>query len=163
VKRNLGKPEDFRYKLWRRQWGKNAISKAFVRVYLLQAVIMAVVSLPVVTMMNETKNNDTTDIIVNKLRPRKSTHGKNKSEPLIYVVTPQRLDHNTSGLFVVATKKTFAGYFAKLLRVKTEAHLKSGDSMNYLDMVGKVQKKYRCLVCVQPSAVESKNCQVLGE
>jgi len=57
VKRNLGKPEDFRYKLWRRQWGKNAISKAFIRVYLLQAVIMAVVSLPVVTMMNETSND----------------------------------------------------------------------------------------------------------
>lgn len=43
---------------------------------------------------------------------------KQKTEQLVYVATPQRLDQNTSGLLVVATKKSFAAYFAKLLRMK---------------------------------------------
>ena len=43
---------------------------------------------------------------------------KQKMEQLIYVATPQRLDQNTTGLMVVATKKSFAAYFAKLLRTK---------------------------------------------
>ena len=43
---------------------------------------------------------------------------KQKMEQLIYVATPQRLDQNTTGLLVVATKKSFAAYFAKLLRTK---------------------------------------------
>ena len=43
---------------------------------------------------------------------------KQKVEPILYVATPQRLDQNTTGLLVVATKKSFASYFAKLLRTK---------------------------------------------
>ena len=40
-----------------------------------------------------------------------------------YVTTTQRIDINTSGLLVVATKREFAAYFAQLLRQKTK-HIK---------------------------------------
>jgi len=43
-RRNWGKPEDFRYANWRREWGKWVIPRAFLQVYVLQAVFMAVVS-----------------------------------------------------------------------------------------------------------------------
>jgi Pseudouridylate synthases, 23S RNA-specific len=89
---------------------------------------------------------------------------KKKVDPLIYVATPQRLDHNTSGLFVVATRKEFAAYFAKLLRVKTEAHLRSGVVSNSNNNTsfgqtvdGNVQKRYRCLVCIQPGNRKNEN------
>lgn len=51
---------------------------------------------------------------------KKKSHSKikQKMDQLIYVATPQRLDQNTTGLLVVATKKSFAAYFAKLLRTK---------------------------------------------
>jgi 23S rRNA-/tRNA-specific pseudouridylate synthase len=52
------------------------------------------------------------------LMPQKKSKQKQKLEQLIYVATPQRLDQNTTGLLVVATKKSFASYFAKLLRTK---------------------------------------------
>ena len=80
---------------------------------------------------------------------------KQKENPLLYVVAPQRLDQNTSGVFVVATKKIFAGYFAKLLRTKTEAHLKANDDSTATSKspisIRQIQKKYRCLVCIQPN------------
>ena len=47
--------------------------------------------------------------------------------PPVYVATPQRLDQNTSGLFVMATKKPFAAYFAQLLRGKTADVLVDAD------------------------------------
>lgn len=67
---------------------------------------------------------------------------KKKIEPLIYVGTPQRLDQNTSGLLVVATKKTFASYFAGLLQSKTSNQLRRSAR------IGGVHKSYRCLVCI---------------
>lgn len=42
--RNHGKPEDFRYANWRREWGKWVVPRAFVQVYLLQAIMMMVIS-----------------------------------------------------------------------------------------------------------------------
>ena len=50
----------------------------------------------------------------------KKNKQKQKIDPIIYVATPQRLDQNTTGLLVVATKKSFASYFAKLLRTKVK-------------------------------------------
>ena len=41
--RNHGKPEDFRYANWRREWGKWVVPRAFLQVYLLQAVMMLIV------------------------------------------------------------------------------------------------------------------------
>ncbi len=40
VKRNWGKPEDFRYAKWRKDWGKWVIPRALLQVYLLQALFM---------------------------------------------------------------------------------------------------------------------------
>lgn len=64
-----------------------------------------------------------------------------------YVSTPQRLDQNTSGLFVVARSKVFANYYANLLRTKTE------DLLNVDTMLEKrvaIQKGYKCLLCLIP-------------
>eukprot|EP00984_Skeletonema_dohrnii_P008104 scaffold2969_cov129-Skeletonema_dohrnii-CCMP3373.AAC.4 len=80
-------------------------------------------------------------------KKKKNSNQKQKSEKLVYVATPQRLDQNTSGLLVVATKKSFASYFAKLLRTKTSGQLQSGGSSQ--SSCG-VHKSYRCLVCVTP-------------
>lgn len=46
--RNLGKSEDFRYANWRKQWGSSWVIRAFIQVYLLQWVLMQLVSLPIV-------------------------------------------------------------------------------------------------------------------
>jgi steroid 5-alpha reductase family enzyme len=46
--RNLGKPEDFRYANWRKGWGKRAPIVAFFKVFMLQGLVMLIVSLPVI-------------------------------------------------------------------------------------------------------------------
>ena len=49
AKRNLGKPEDYRYVNMRTQWGTNFVwLKAFFQVYFLQMLIMYIVNLPVI-------------------------------------------------------------------------------------------------------------------
>lgn len=49
AKRNLGKPEDYRYVNMRQQWGnKFVLLKSFFNVYFLQMIIMYIVSLPVI-------------------------------------------------------------------------------------------------------------------
>ncbi len=45
--RNWGKPEDFRYANWRRQWGDTLIWRSFLQVFMLQGAIMFVNLLPV--------------------------------------------------------------------------------------------------------------------
>jgi steroid 5-alpha reductase family enzyme len=45
--RNWGKPEDFRYAEWRRQWGKHWWWRSFFQVYVLQGCLQMVISLPV--------------------------------------------------------------------------------------------------------------------
>ena len=52
-------------------------------------------------------------------RQRQLESGNADHDSDIYVATPQRLDQNTSGLFLLARSKTFASYFARLLRLKT--------------------------------------------
>lgn len=71
----------------------------------------------------------------------------------VYVATPQRLDQNTSGLLVVATKKIFAAYFAQLLRYKTAELLIHHDNATSTSStnIGGINKLYRCLVCVMPT------------
>ncbi|MGC9344980.1 MAG: DUF1295 domain-containing protein [Bacteroidales bacterium] len=46
--RNKGKPEDFRYANWRKEWGKKQAWIAFYKVFMLQGFVMIVVSLPVI-------------------------------------------------------------------------------------------------------------------
>jgi steroid 5-alpha reductase family enzyme len=48
LRRNLGKPEDFRYAAFRRAWGRWVVPRAFLQVYMLQGVFMYLISLPVI-------------------------------------------------------------------------------------------------------------------
>lgn len=50
--RNLGKPEDFRYVQWRKEWGKHAWWRAYFQVFLLQGFFMFIVSLPIIHVMS---------------------------------------------------------------------------------------------------------------
>ena len=65
-----------------------------------------------------------------------------QGEENLYVTTPQRLDQNTSGLFVVARKKSFASYYAKLLRRKTDQQLSNSTISDA------IHKRYKCLLCL---------------
>ncbi|MEN1758986.1 DUF1295 domain-containing protein [Anoxynatronum sibiricum] len=47
IKRNWGKPEDFRYASWREEWGKWVVPRAFFQVFMLQGFFMLVVVSPV--------------------------------------------------------------------------------------------------------------------
>lgn len=44
--RNIGKPEDFRYANWRKEWGSNFVLRSFFQVFMLQGAIMLVVAWP---------------------------------------------------------------------------------------------------------------------
>ncbi len=46
--RNWGKPEDFRYAAWRREWGKRAPVIAFFKIFMLQGAVMLIVASPVI-------------------------------------------------------------------------------------------------------------------
>lgn len=65
-----------------------------------------------------------------------------QGEEDVYVATPQRLDQNTSGLIVVATQRSFAAYFANLLRRKTDRQLSNSNISEA------IHKRYKCLVCL---------------
>ena len=45
--RHRGKPEDFRYMAWRREWSKWFYARSYAQVYLLQGALLFVVALPV--------------------------------------------------------------------------------------------------------------------
>lgn len=53
-KRNVGKPEDFRYANWRREWGKWVIPRAFLQVYMLQGLFMFTIGFPIVLIHERT-------------------------------------------------------------------------------------------------------------
>lgn len=76
---------------------------------------------------------------------------KQKGEKDVYVSTPQRLDQNTSGLIAVATQKSFAAYFAKLLRHKTDQQL-SDSSISHA-----IHKRYKCLVCLMAKDSDTRS------
>lgn len=46
--KNRSKPEDFRYRAWREEWGKSFALRSYLQIYLLQGAVIFVVSLPVV-------------------------------------------------------------------------------------------------------------------
>lgn len=46
--RNKGKPEDFRYAKWRKQWGKWFIPRSYFQIFLLQGVLLLIISFPVI-------------------------------------------------------------------------------------------------------------------
>lgn len=45
--RNRKKPEDYRYKAWREQWGSWFYVRSFLQVYLLQGILLFLIALPV--------------------------------------------------------------------------------------------------------------------
>ena len=45
--RNRSKPEDYRYKAWREEWGDSFLIRTFLQVFLLQGFLLLVISLPV--------------------------------------------------------------------------------------------------------------------
>lgn len=47
-RRNWGKPEDFRYANWRQEWGKWVVPRAFVQVFMLQAILLILIAYPFV-------------------------------------------------------------------------------------------------------------------
>jgi len=49
--RNRGKPEDARYRAWRQEWGKNANIRSFLQVFLLQGLLLLIISLPVTSVI----------------------------------------------------------------------------------------------------------------
>jgi steroid 5-alpha reductase family enzyme len=46
--RSKGKPEDFRYKKWREEWGKYFLLRSYLQVYLLQGFFMWIISIPII-------------------------------------------------------------------------------------------------------------------
>lgn len=58
--RSKGKGEDFRYAQWRKDWGDKAVVNAFVRVFMLQGIIMLFVALPIFIAFNNFSNSLTT-------------------------------------------------------------------------------------------------------
>jgi len=55
LKRNRGKPEDFRYAKWRREWGKWVVPRAFFQVFMLQGIMMLIISFPIIIVMSSEK------------------------------------------------------------------------------------------------------------
>ncbi len=48
VRRNWGKPEDFRYANWRKEWGRWLVPRAFLQVFMLQGALMLVIAYPII-------------------------------------------------------------------------------------------------------------------
>lgn len=51
-RRNWGRPEDFRYAAMRQKWGRTALVKSFFFIFMLQGLIMLIVSLPVTVVLS---------------------------------------------------------------------------------------------------------------
>ncbi len=47
----VGKPEDFRYRAWREEWGNTFVWRSFLQVYMLQGLVILAVSLPVLALI----------------------------------------------------------------------------------------------------------------
>ena len=55
--RSKGKGEDFRYAQWRKDWGNKAVINAFIRVFMLQGVIMLFVAMPIMVVFYNSLNS----------------------------------------------------------------------------------------------------------
>ena len=62
--RNLGKPEDFRYRAMRKRWGRSFSLASLVIVFGLQGTVMWVVSLPIQTSLSVTASTSTPFTVV---------------------------------------------------------------------------------------------------
>ena len=57
--RNRGKGEDARYRAWREEWGDHVIIRSFFQVFILQGLLLLLISLPVIT-VNVAESSPTT-------------------------------------------------------------------------------------------------------
>jgi steroid 5-alpha reductase family enzyme len=48
VRRNWGKPEDFRYAKWREEWGRWLVPRAYFQVFMFQGLLMLVIGYPII-------------------------------------------------------------------------------------------------------------------
>ena len=48
LKRNWGKPEDFRYAKWRKEWGKWLFIRSFFQIFMLQGLLMLIIASPII-------------------------------------------------------------------------------------------------------------------
>jgi steroid 5-alpha reductase family enzyme len=55
--RNRGKPEDKRYIKWKQEWGKQAVIRAFFQIFILQGLLIIIISLPVTIIITSEKNS----------------------------------------------------------------------------------------------------------
>jgi len=53
--RNRGKPEDFRYRNWREDWGSSFYRRTYLQVFILQGILLVLISVPVIY-INSTSN-----------------------------------------------------------------------------------------------------------
>jgi steroid 5-alpha reductase family enzyme len=61
--RNRGKSEDFRYKAWRESWGKSFIIRSYLQVFILQGVLLFIISLPIILVNTRDKEFGVFDIL----------------------------------------------------------------------------------------------------
>lgn len=45
--KNRNRPEDFRYKAWREEWGSSFVWRSYLQIYILQGLVVFIVALPV--------------------------------------------------------------------------------------------------------------------
>jgi len=64
MKRNFGKPEDFRYAQMRKDWGKSVILRSFFQVYMLQGGLMLLIAFPIVLIHEQVTQTITIGTIV---------------------------------------------------------------------------------------------------
>ncbi|MBD3362835.1 DUF1295 domain-containing protein [Candidatus Dojkabacteria bacterium] len=48
-RRNKGKEEDWRYRQWREDWGKNYLIRSYFQIFMLQGFLMLIISLPIMS------------------------------------------------------------------------------------------------------------------
>jgi len=59
LRRNLGRPEDFRYANFRKEWGRWHDLRAFFQIFLLQGLFMAIISAPILMVNSFSKSGFT--------------------------------------------------------------------------------------------------------
>lgn len=55
--RNKGRGEDQRYKKWRHEWGNSFVWRSYMQIFLLQGLMMFLISLPIIVINNNTKGD----------------------------------------------------------------------------------------------------------
>lgn len=52
TKRNIHRPEDYRYQTYRTKWGRHFWLQAYARIFLVQGLLLSLISLPVIAVMH---------------------------------------------------------------------------------------------------------------